>query len=83
MHDRPQTPQQTLAYWVDYVIRHNGAPHLRVAALDLNWYQYLLLDVALFLVVTTVILIIALKVVVKKICKCRKQKTQAKKVKTN
>ena len=32
-------------YWTEYVIRHKGAPHLRSGALDLTWYQYLLLDV--------------------------------------
>jgi glucuronosyltransferase len=32
-------------YWTEYVIRHNGAPHLRSAVLDLAWYQYFLLDV--------------------------------------
>jgi glucuronosyltransferase len=32
-------------YWTEYVIRHKGAPHLRSAVLDLNWYQYFLLDV--------------------------------------
>ncbi|KAL5234811.1 hypothetical protein ACI65C_002221 [Semiaphis heraclei] len=43
--DRPMTPQQAVVYWTEYVIRHKGAPHLRSHALDLTWYQYLLLDV--------------------------------------
>jgi hypothetical protein len=38
----------TATYWVEYVIRHKGAPHLRVAGLDLPWYQYHLLDVIAF-----------------------------------
>ncbi|XP_066998948.2 UDP-glucosyltransferase 2 [Anabrus simplex] len=32
-------------WWIEYVLRHKGAPHLRSAALDLHLYQYLLLDV--------------------------------------
>jgi hypothetical protein len=40
----------TAIYWVEYVIRHKGAPHLRVAGLDLPWYQYHLLDVIAFIV---------------------------------
>jgi glucuronosyltransferase len=32
-------------FWTEYVIRHNGAPHMRSAVLDLTWYQYFLLDV--------------------------------------
>ncbi|XP_046991814.1 UDP-glucosyltransferase 2-like [Schistocerca americana] len=35
-------------WWIEYVIRHKGAPHLRSAALDLHWWQLLLLDVVAF-----------------------------------
>ncbi|XP_017483841.1 PREDICTED: UDP-glucuronosyltransferase 2B14-like [Rhagoletis zephyria] len=44
--DRPTGPRETLRYWIDYVIRHNGARHLRAAGMDLTWYQFYLLDVA-------------------------------------
>ncbi|XP_070504995.1 UDP-glycosyltransferase UGT5-like [Chironomus tepperi] len=37
--DRPMTPQQSVVYWVEYVIRHNGALHLRSAAHNLNFIQ--------------------------------------------
>ncbi|KAL4112573.1 hypothetical protein QTP88_016328 [Uroleucon formosanum] len=43
--DRPMTPQQSVVYWTEYVIRHKGAPHLKSHALNLTWYQYLLLDI--------------------------------------
>ncbi|XP_049832173.1 UDP-glucosyltransferase 2-like isoform X1 [Schistocerca gregaria] len=56
--DRPRPPLEEAVYWVEYVIRHRGAPHLRSAALDLAWYQYLLLDVAA-LVLATVLLALA------------------------
>ncbi|XP_069675715.1 UDP-glucosyltransferase 2-like [Periplaneta americana] len=48
--DRPQSALDTAIYWTEYVIRHRGAPHLRSAALDLTWYQYLLLDVILSII---------------------------------
>lgn len=67
MHDRPQTPQQALVYWTEYVIRHQGAPHLRVAAVDLNWYQYLLLDVFAFLTGCLLLILLIVKLVFKKI----------------
>uniref|UniRef100_A0A034VF45 UDP-glucuronosyltransferase n=1 Tax=Bactrocera dorsalis TaxID=27457 RepID=A0A034VF45_BACDO len=44
-HDRPMDARETALYWIDYVIRHKGAPHLRAAGLDLKWYQFYLLDV--------------------------------------
>ncbi|XP_075232023.1 UDP-glycosyltransferase UGT5-like isoform X3 [Lycorma delicatula] len=63
--DRPQSPLETAIYWTEYVIRHKGAPHLRSAAVDLTWYQYLLLDVVAFiifiLIVTVTILYYSIK----------------------
>ncbi|KAK7582379.1 hypothetical protein V9T40_013824 [Parthenolecanium corni] len=49
--DRPMSPLDTAVYWIEYVIRHKGAPHLRTAAVDMPLYQYLLLDVIAFLLV--------------------------------
>jgi glucuronosyltransferase len=43
--DRPDKPLDSAVWWAEYVLRHNGARHLRSAAMDLTWYQYLLLDV--------------------------------------
>ncbi|CAO1424279.1 unnamed protein product [Diamesa tonsa] len=43
--DRPMTPQQTAVYWTEYVIRHQGASHLKSTALDLSFIQLHLIDV--------------------------------------
>lgn len=43
--DRPASALESAIYWIEYVIRHNGAPHLRTAGADLPWYQYYLVDV--------------------------------------
>ncbi|XP_065219659.1 uncharacterized protein LOC135845124 [Planococcus citri] len=48
--DRPMSAMDTAIYWIEYVIRHEGAHHLRTAAVDLPFYQYLLLDVIAFLI---------------------------------
>ncbi|XP_065216819.1 UDP-glucosyltransferase 2-like isoform X1 [Planococcus citri] len=45
--DRPMTPQQSVVYWTEYVIRHQGASHLMSPASQLYWYQFLMLDVLL------------------------------------
>ena len=47
--DRPMSAMDTSIYWIEYVIRHKGARHLRSTAVDLPLYQYLLLDVIAFL----------------------------------
>lgn len=49
MHDRLTNPLDTALYWVEYVIRHHGAPQLRTVALELNWFQLYLVDVMAFL----------------------------------
>ncbi|XP_065220396.1 UDP-glucosyltransferase 2-like isoform X2 [Planococcus citri] len=43
--DRPVSALDEALYWTEYVIKHRGAPHLRTAAADTPFYQYLLLDV--------------------------------------
>lgn len=43
--DQPLTPMELAVFWVEYVIRQKGAPHIRAAAMDLNWIQYHNLDV--------------------------------------
>lgn len=44
-------PMDTAVYWVEYIIRHQGAPILQSAAKDLAWYQYYLVDIAAFLLI--------------------------------
>lgn len=38
-NDRPMTPEQSTSYWVEYVIRHRGAPQFKSAAHNLNFMQ--------------------------------------------
>jgi hypothetical protein len=47
-------------YWTQCVIQHKGAPLLRSALLDMNCYQYLLLDIiaVLALALGSVLLIV-------------------------
>ncbi|XP_057380501.1 UDP-glycosyltransferase UGT5-like [Daphnia carinata] len=48
MRDQLESPVERAIYWIEYVIRHQGAPHLRSAARELSFYQRGLLDVILF-----------------------------------
>ncbi|XP_045473130.1 UDP-glycosyltransferase UGT5-like [Harmonia axyridis] len=73
-HDRPMKPMDEAIYWVEYVIRHHGAQHLRVAALELSWYQYILLDVVGFFLAVVIAVLYILKMIFGKLC-CRKSKT--------
>nr|XP_010592469.2 UDP-glucuronosyltransferase 2B4-like isoform X5 [Loxodonta africana] len=48
-HDQPVKPLDLATFWIEFVMRHKGAKHLRPAALSLTWYQYHSLDVIGFL----------------------------------
>ncbi|XP_008067701.1 UDP-glucuronosyltransferase 2A2 isoform X2 [Carlito syrichta] len=59
-HDQPVKPLDRAVFWIEFVMRHKGAKHLRVAAHDLTWFQYHSLDVIGFLLacVATMIFVI-------------------------
>ncbi|XP_058660369.1 UDP-glucuronosyltransferase 2A2-like isoform X1 [Ammospiza nelsoni] len=48
-HDQPVKPLDRAVFWIEFVMRHKGAKHLRPAAHHLTWYQYHSLDVLAFL----------------------------------
>nr|XP_054603359.1 UDP-glucuronosyltransferase 2B17-like [Nothobranchius furzeri] len=51
--DQPMSPMDTAIFWIEYVIRNKGAPHLQAAGFSLPWYSYFCLDVAAFFMVIT------------------------------
>lgn len=62
--DRPMSQAESVVYWTEYVLRHNGAPHLKSQAFKLRWYQYYLLDVLVVAIVfISVVIFITSKIV--------------------
>ena len=49
VRDNQVSPLNTSMYWIEYVIKNNGAKHLKSHAIELSWYQYLMLDVVCFI----------------------------------
>ncbi|XP_042877955.1 UDP-glucosyltransferase 2-like isoform X2 [Penaeus japonicus] len=45
MKDQPQSAGEIASYWVEYVIRHKGAPHLRSPIVTMAWYRAYNVDV--------------------------------------
>lgn len=43
--DRPMHPIETAMFWVEYVLRHQGAPHMQSPGVHMNALQYHLVDV--------------------------------------
>jgi glucuronosyltransferase len=64
------TPRENAVYWIEYVIRHHGAPHMQYMAVNQNFWQRTSLDVIGFLAVIVVIMLKVFKFVVK--CAVRK-----------
>uniref|UniRef100_A0A182IX03 Aldehyde oxidase n=1 Tax=Anopheles atroparvus TaxID=41427 RepID=A0A182IX03_ANOAO len=50
LRDQPLAPMDTAKFWVEYVLRHDGAKHLISAAQDLSFVEYNNLDVYAFVV---------------------------------
>ncbi|XP_064273346.1 UDP-glucuronosyltransferase 2A2-like isoform X3 [Passer domesticus] len=59
-HDQPVKPLDRAVFWIEFVMRHKGAKHLRPAAHHLTWYQYHSLDVLAFLLTCTATIVFIL-----------------------
>ncbi|XP_030034070.2 UDP-glucosyltransferase 2 [Manduca sexta] len=66
--DRPMRPLDAGVYWIEYVLRHKGAHHLRSPALDLSLPQYLLLDVIGLSILATITTIYILHKLFRYLC---------------
>lgn len=84
--DRPMTPQQVVKYWVEYAVRHKGAPHLRAAGNDLNFIEFHSIDTYSVVFVATIIYLYVVYLVFKCLfskCCGKKNAQKYKKVKEN
>ncbi|MGH0172377.1 UNVERIFIED_CONTAM: hypothetical protein FKN15_063225 [Acipenser sinensis] len=62
--DQPGHPVSRTVYWINYILRHNGAKHLHSAVHSIPSYQYFLLDIALVMLVGTLIILYTLSRIV-------------------
>lgn len=44
-HDQPMSPMETALWWTEYVLRHKGADHMRIAEQEMSLMQYYNVDV--------------------------------------
>lgn len=76
--DRVLPPVDLAVWWVEYVLRHKGAKHLRPATLDLHWTQYIMLDVAIFVTVIISIIVFIVYKLLQILFKMLKKQTRVK-----
>lgn len=49
--DRPMKPLQSAVYWIEYVLRYDGAKHMQSPAVHMNVFQKSSFDVILVLII--------------------------------
>ncbi|XP_050955664.1 UDP-glucuronosyltransferase 2A3-like [Labeo rohita] len=54
-HDQPVKPLDLAIFWIEFVMRNKGAPHLRTQAYRMSWIEYHSIDVILTLTATLLI----------------------------
>lgn len=58
--DEPMKSLDKAVWWIEYVIRHRGAKHLRYHGRTIPFYQYHFFDVIGFVLITMILCIIIL-----------------------
>ncbi|XP_067236296.1 UDP-glucuronosyltransferase 2A1-like isoform X2 [Chanodichthys erythropterus] len=51
-HDQPMKPLDRAVFWIEFVMRNRGAPHLRTQSFRMSWIEYHCIDVILTLMAT-------------------------------
>ncbi|XP_051978853.1 UDP glucuronosyltransferase 5 family, polypeptide A1 [Xyrauchen texanus] len=51
-HDQPMKPLDRAVFWIEFVMRNGGAPHLRTQSFRMSWIAYHSIDVILTLIAT-------------------------------
>ncbi|XP_042364424.1 UDP-glucuronosyltransferase 2A3-like [Plectropomus leopardus] len=78
--DKPMHPLETAIYWIEFVIRHKGASHLRTESFKMPWYAYHSVDVISFLAAVlltlTAIVVGSIRFICTRVCRRRKTKQE-------
>ncbi|XP_075223753.1 UDP-glycosyltransferase UGT5-like isoform X2 [Lycorma delicatula] len=68
--DRLLPPLETAIYWTEHILKFGGGDHLRVAAVNMPWYQYLLLDILIGVLVSLVVVLYCVYKMAHKLTAC-------------
>ena len=82
MKDRKQSASQEGADWIEYALRHDGAPHLTSETIDLPQYKLYMFDVFIFLVLVVCLVVYVLLRLCCCICRSCRRKMQVKQKQT-
>ncbi|XP_048886209.1 UDP-glucuronosyltransferase 2C1-like isoform X2 [Brienomyrus brachyistius] len=74
--DQPNKPLDSAIFWIEYVMRHKGAAHLRSESYKLPWYAYHSVDVIATLLAVPLLLLLTIIGVIRYCC-CRVYKIKS------
>ncbi|KAM4610362.1 UDP glucuronosyltransferase 5 family, polypeptide E1 [Polymixia lowei] len=60
--DQPLKPMDRAVFWVEFIMRHKGAAHLRTESYNMPWYSYYNVDVLLFLLSVAIFFLLVVQV---------------------
>ncbi|XP_070691655.1 UDP-glucuronosyltransferase 2A2-like [Pempheris klunzingeri] len=66
--DQPMKPLDSALYWIEFVMRHKGAAHLRAQSYRLPWYSYHSVDVLLLLAAALLLLLSTIFTLMRCVC---------------
>ncbi|XP_036399962.1 UDP-glucuronosyltransferase 2B31-like [Megalops cyprinoides] len=68
--DQPMKPLDLALFWIEFVMRHKGAAHLRTESYKMPWYVYHSVDVIAVLLALMLLILIIVIAVIRYLC-CR------------
>ncbi len=74
--DTPIKPMDSAIFWLEFVMRHKGAAHLRTESYRLPWYSYYCIDVLMLImslfIALCVLLVLMSRALLKSLCQAKK-----------
>ncbi|XP_033182053.1 UDP-glucuronosyltransferase 2C1-like [Anabas testudineus] len=67
--DQPMKPLDRAMFWIEFVMRHKGAPHLRTESYKMSKIQYYSIDVVAFLLTVVLLVFTVFICVVRFLCR--------------
>ncbi|XP_052399442.1 UDP-glucuronosyltransferase 2A3-like isoform X1 [Carassius gibelio] len=64
-HDQPMKPLDRAVFWIEFVMRNRGAPHLRTQAYRMSWIEYHSIDVILSLLAIVLLVPLIITFIIK------------------
>ncbi|KAG5276727.1 hypothetical protein AALO_G00109050 [Alosa alosa] len=65
-HDQPMKPLDRAVFWIEFVMRNGGAPHLRTQSFRMSWIAYYSIDVILTLLMALLLILLIMFLAIKK-----------------